>query len=99
MGTDQGALCPTVEEAGQLKGYELIAWFALLAPARTPTEIVTRLNEAVQRAAQDPVVRRKLSEGLGVSVRASTPQELAAKIPVEAAKWGKAVAEAGIEKQ
>jgi tripartite-type tricarboxylate transporter receptor subunit TctC len=90
---------PTVEEAGNLKGYELIAWFGLFAPAKTPPAIVAALNAAAAKAAQDGEVRKKLSGGLGIKVASSSPSDLAAKVKTEATKWAKAVAEAGIEKQ
>lgn len=90
---------PTVDEAAGTKGYELIAWFGLFVPAKTPGDIVARLNDAVVKAAQGADVQEKLGKGLGLSVATSTPQELAARVKVESAKWAKAVADAGIEKQ
>jgi tripartite-type tricarboxylate transporter receptor subunit TctC len=90
---------PTVEEAGNLPGYELIAWFGLFAPANTPAAVVERLNRAVNEAAGHPDVRSRLVDGLGMDFAPSTPTELAARVKVEAAKWAKAVADAGIEKE
>lgn len=90
---------PTVEEAGNLPGYELIAWFGLFAPANTPAAIVERLNRAVNEAAAHPDVRGRLVDGLGMDFAPSTPAELAARVKVEAAKWAKAVADAGIEQE
>jgi tripartite-type tricarboxylate transporter receptor subunit TctC len=90
---------PTVEEAGGLQGYELIAWFGAFAPAATPAPIVARLNEALVKAAATSEVKERLSSGLGITVQASTPAELAANVKAESAKWAKAVADAGIEKQ
>jgi tripartite-type tricarboxylate transporter receptor subunit TctC len=90
---------PTVEEAGGLAGYELIAWFGAFAPAATPAPIVARLNEAAVKAAASPEVKERLGSGLGITVQASTPAELAASVKAESAKWAKAVADAGIEKQ
>lgn len=90
---------PTVEEAGNLPGYELIAWFGLFAPANTPAAVVARLNAAVNEAAGHPDVRGRLVDGLGMDFAPSTPAELAARVKVEAAKWAKAVADAGIEQE
>ncbi|MCA3565071.1 MAG: tripartite tricarboxylate transporter substrate binding protein [Methylocystis sp.] len=90
---------PTVEEAGGLPGYELIAWFGVFAPAGTPPAIIARLNEAVVKAAATPEVQEKLGKGLGIAVSSSTPAELADNVRREGAKWAKAVADAGIEKQ
>lgn len=90
---------PTVEEAGNLPGYELIAWFGLFAPANTPAAIVERLNRAVNEAAGNADVKARLVDGLGMDFAPSTPAELAARVKVEAAKWAKAVADAGIEQE
>jgi tripartite-type tricarboxylate transporter receptor subunit TctC len=90
---------PTVEEAAGLKGYELIAWFGAFAPAGTPAPVLARLNDAFVRASAAPETLERLGKGLGVTVAASTPAELAASVKVESAKWAKAVADAGIEKQ
>lgn len=90
---------PTVEEAGGLKGYELIAWFGAFAPAGTPQPVVARLNDAFVKASASAEVLERLGKGLGVSVAASSPAELAANVKTESAKWAKAVADAGIEKQ
>jgi tripartite-type tricarboxylate transporter receptor subunit TctC len=90
---------PTVEEAAGLKGYELIAWFGAFAPAGTPAPVITRLNDAFVRASAAPEVLERLGKGLGIAVAGSTPAELAANVKVESAKWAKAVADAGIEKQ
>lgn len=90
---------PTVEEAGGYAGYELTAWFALLGPARLPAAIVVKLNEATRLAAAAPELRGRLAADFGLDIQPSSPEELAARVRSESAKWGKAVAEAGIEKQ
>ncbi|MEI8146192.1 MAG: tripartite tricarboxylate transporter substrate binding protein [Alphaproteobacteria bacterium] len=90
---------PTVDEAAGVSGYELIAWFALFAPAGTPAPIVERLNAAVRQAAATDEVKRVLGESLGMRVEPSTPAELSQAVTVEAAKWLKAATEAGIERQ
>jgi len=90
---------PTVEEAAGLQGYELIAWFGLFAPAGTPAPIIARLNEAAHKAAADPELRERLGTGLGMEIAPSTPDELAQRVKAETAKWTKAVADAGIEKE
>jgi tripartite-type tricarboxylate transporter receptor subunit TctC len=90
---------PTVEEAAGLTGYELIAWFGAFAPAGTPEAVVTRLNDAIVKASASPEVLDKLGKGLGIAVSSSTPVELAANVKRESAKWQKAIADAGIEKQ
>jgi tripartite-type tricarboxylate transporter receptor subunit TctC len=90
---------PTVDEAAGTKGYELIAWFGLFAPARTPVDVIVKLNDAVRKSAGGADVQEKLGKGMGLAVATSSPAELAARVKVESAKWAKAVADAGIEKQ
>ena len=90
---------PTVDEAVGTKGYELIAWFGLFAPAATPADVVAKLNDAVRKAAAGADVQDKLGKGMGLAVGTSSPAELAARVKVESVKWAKAVADAGIEKQ
>lgn len=90
---------PTVDEAAGTKGYELIAWFGVFAPAKTPADVIAKLNDATVKAAQGSDVQEKLGKGMGLAVASSTPAELAARVKVESAKWAKAVADAGIEKQ
>lgn len=89
---------PTVEEAGGLKGYELIAWFGAFAPAGTPAPIIARLNAAAVEASRTLDLVQKLSQGLGMAVASSTPAELAERVRLESIKWQKAVDDAGIEK-
>jgi tripartite-type tricarboxylate transporter receptor subunit TctC len=90
---------PTVEEAAGLTGYELIAWFGAFAPAGTPPAVIARLNDALVKASASAEVQDKLGKGLGIAVSASSPAELAENVKREGAKWAKAVADAGIEKQ
>lgn len=89
---------PTVDEAGGLKGYELIAWFGAFAPAGTAEPVIARLNAAARQAAEAPEVKERLGTGMGMSVAASSPAELAQRVREETVKWQKAVEEAGIEK-
>lgn len=90
---------PTVNEALGISGYELIAWFGAFAPANTPAPIIAALNAAIRKAVVSPEVQDKLVKGMGMSISASSPEELAANVKRESAKWMKAATEAGIEKQ
>ncbi len=90
---------PTVEEAAGLAGYELIAWFGAFVPAGTPPAVIARLNDVIVKASASPEVQDKLGKGLGIAVSSSSPEQLAASVRTEGAKWAKAVADAGIEKQ
>jgi tripartite-type tricarboxylate transporter receptor subunit TctC len=87
---------PTVNEALGLKDYELIAYFALFAPAGTPAEIINRLNRAANAAATDKELLDRFA-ALGFETSPGTPQALAERTRVETAKWAKAIREARIE--
>jgi len=86
---------PTLAESG-IPGYEVIAWFGVLAPAGVPPEVVKWLNGAIGAVMAKPEVRDKLSS-LGADLRASTPAEFDTQIRSEIDKWGKVVKAAGIE--
>ena len=89
---------PTVNEALGLKDYELIAYFAVFAPAGTPPEIVARLNQAINAAAQSKDIQEKFAP-IGFAVDPGTPDALAQRSRVETAKWAKAIRDAKIEPQ
>src|SRR5688572_7693314 len=86
---------PTIAEAG-LPGYEATQWFGMLAPAATPREIITRLHAEITRALRDSDVRRRL-EADGAEPVGSKPEEFAAYLRSETAKWAKVVKAAGIK--
>jgi tripartite-type tricarboxylate transporter receptor subunit TctC len=89
---------PTVNEALGLKDYELIAYFAVFAPAGTPRDVVMRLNQAVNAAANSKDVQEKFA-ATGFSVEPGTPEDLAQRNARETAKWEKAIRDAKIEPQ
>jgi len=89
---------PTVNEALGLKDYELIAYFAVFAPAGTPADIVNKLNQAVNAAANSKEVQDKFA-GIGFAVEPGTPEDLAQRSLKETAKWAKAIKDAKIEPQ
>ena len=86
---------PTAEEQG-LKGYDANTNGGFLAPAGTPKAIVARLNAEINAALKLPEVRTKL-EAAGIEIQGGTPEEYAAVIKADLAKWGKVVKEAGIQ--
>ena len=86
---------PSLEEAG-LKGYDLTAWFATFAPAKTPKAVVDRLNAAFREALADKDVSSKLLAA-GIEPVASSPDELKAFVVSETEKWAKIVKDAKIE--
>ena len=89
---------PTVNEALGLKDYELIAYFAMFAPAGTPPDIIAKLNQAINLAANSKDIQEKFA-GIGFAVEPGTPDALAQRTKIETAKWAKAIAAAKIELQ
>jgi tripartite-type tricarboxylate transporter receptor subunit TctC len=85
---------PTVSESG-LPGFFFNSWFAILAPAGTPKEIVARLNAEVLKAVGDGEVRSKLEE-LGFAVSGSSPAELGALTREQLTKYARVIKEMGI---
>jgi tripartite-type tricarboxylate transporter receptor subunit TctC len=85
---------PTVAESG-LPGFDVSSWYGLLAPAKTPPEMVRKWHTDTAAVLQEPQVRERL-EGLGLAIVGSTPQELAAFIQEEMNKWGPVIKAAGI---
>ena len=86
---------PTVAEAG-VPGYESTGWFGVVAPAGTPTPIVTRLNAELNAALGDEQVRSAM-RNLGAEPAPSTPKAFGGYIAVETKKWAKVVKTAGIK--
>ncbi|HYC46947.1 MAG TPA: tripartite tricarboxylate transporter substrate binding protein [Burkholderiales bacterium] len=85
---------PTIAESG-LPGYQVTQWYGLVAPARTPAQIVNRLNQELASATRMPDVREKLVNS-GVEPMSSTPADFGAHIKSEVAKWRKAVSASGV---
>lgn len=85
---------PAVAE--ELPGYELIAWFALVAPARTPPEIVQRLHDVTVKGIGKTEVKEKFA-AIGTDVAPMNPAELGKFIQSEIAHWAKLVKLAGIQ--
>ncbi|MGC1174460.1 Bug family tripartite tricarboxylate transporter substrate binding protein [Polaromonas sp.] len=85
---------PTIEEAGKLKGFEASSWFGLLAPAGTPPEVVSRIQQEVAKALATPAIKEKML-AQGAIPSGNTPQEFARLIDAEIAKWAKVVKASG----
>jgi len=86
---------PTVAESG-LPGYETVAWFGVLAPAGTPKEIVNRLSVEIAKIARSPEMRERLVS-LGAEPVGGTPDEFAAVIARDIAKWTALAKSVGIK--
>jgi len=85
---------PTVAEAG-IPGFGNDVWYGLLAPAATPRNVVTRLYEGVANAIAQPEVRERMLAG-GLEPAGTTPDDFAAYLRAEVAKWSKVIRAAGI---
>jgi tripartite-type tricarboxylate transporter receptor subunit TctC len=93
--SSQAPELPTVAEAGNLPGYELIAFFVAMAPAGTPKDVIAKLNDAIRKAGESRELRERFA-GIGYEVQTSSPEQLAERLRAESAKWSKAAKEAGI---
>ena len=85
---------PTIAESG-VPGYEASTWYGLLAPAHAPGAAVARLHEGVVKILAEGALREKLADQ-GFEPVGDSPQEFAAYIKSEIAKWGKVIRDAGI---
>ncbi len=81
-----------------LKGIEVLAWYAVHAPAGTPREIIAQLHEAIVKAVASPKALQVMAAD-GIMPVTRTPDELAAFIRAETAKWGRVVQAAGLKPQ
>jgi tripartite-type tricarboxylate transporter receptor subunit TctC len=86
---------PTIAEAA-LPGYDASTWGGILAPAKTPRDVVMKLNAAINAALMEQDIRAKLTSA-GIQVQGGTPEQFAAVIHSEVEKWGKMVKASGIE--
>jgi tripartite-type tricarboxylate transporter receptor subunit TctC len=80
---------PTLDESG-LAGLEVLTWFAILAPAGTPREIVIRLNSEILQLVAQPATREQLLK-MGFEIVPNTPEEFETFLKSEHARWGKIV--------
>ncbi len=85
---------PTIAEAG-LPGYEANNWYCFVAPAKTPPDVIAWLHRAFVRALSDPETHAMLT-AQGLDPAPSTPDELAAIIKAEIAKWAKVIKDRNI---
>jgi tripartite-type tricarboxylate transporter receptor subunit TctC len=88
---------PTALELG-IAGFEVDAWNGLFAPAGTAPDVVATLNRALHDVLADPVAKKQMLE-LGIEAKASSPEELRARLRGDIEKWSGVIARAGIPKQ
>ena len=86
---------PTVAESG-LAGFEMLNWFGVTTPARTPPEIVARLNATIVKSLRIPDVREKLT-GEGGEIVGNSPAEFTAFLKRDITRWAQVIKTAGIK--
>ncbi len=85
---------PTLEDAGQLKGFEASSWFGLLAPTGTPADVIGRVQQETAKALNSPEIKEKLL-AQGAIPSGNTPAQFAALIDSEIKKWAAVVKASG----
>ncbi|MFZ0607420.1 MAG: tripartite tricarboxylate transporter substrate-binding protein [Xanthobacteraceae bacterium] len=88
---------PTVIEGG-IKNYDVASWNGLSVPAKTPKAVIATLNAAMQAVIPEPDIQAK-ALAVGMEMRASTPDEMTARMKADIARWGGVIAKAGIPKR
>jgi tripartite-type tricarboxylate transporter receptor subunit TctC len=88
---------PTAKESG-FPNYVVTAWNGLAAPAGLPADLLTVLNEEINRALASPDLQQKMI-GLGIGASGSTPDRMHARMEQDAIKWREVIDKAGIPKQ
>jgi tripartite-type tricarboxylate transporter receptor subunit TctC len=88
---------PTVHESG-VPGYDVTSWNALFAPAGTPPAVIDTLNRGLREVLAMPDVKQRLLQ-LGIEAKASSPDEIKARLQGDIEKWGGVIERAGIPKQ
>lgn len=86
---------PTIAESG-VPGYEVIAWYNVFAPARTPRGVIDKLNTEINRQLQTADVRERF-QTLGVSPLGGSPEVLGKYLEFEITRWAKLIKETGVK--
>ena len=86
---------PTIAESG-VPGFDVFSWFGFFVPAKTPPEIIAKINADTNAALAYASVKSRFDE-LGATPKGSTPEELAAFLQSEIDKWGPVIKEAKIK--
>jgi tripartite-type tricarboxylate transporter receptor subunit TctC len=84
---------PTMSESG-VPGFELSAWFGMLAPARTPAAVITALHQELVKAVANPEFRSAL-HGHGIEPLGTTPEQMLALMKADTEKWARVIRESG----
>ena len=81
--------------ADTVQGYEMLDWYRLMAPLKTPLAVIQKINSEATRIANLPDIQEKLIAA-GAEAMTSSPQEFGAMMARETAKWSKVLREANI---
>jgi tripartite-type tricarboxylate transporter receptor subunit TctC len=87
---------PTIASAAGLPGFEAVSWYAVMAPAGTPRDVIAKIQGDIAKVLQMPDVRERLAS-MGAEPSGETSAELAARIRIEYDAWGDVVRKAGIK--
>src|SRR6185503_3519129 len=87
---------PTIAAASGVPGYEAVSWYALMAPAGTPREVIEKIHSDTAKTLQLPEVRERLA-GMGAEPSGESPADLAKRIKIEYDRWGEVVRKANIK--
>jgi tripartite-type tricarboxylate transporter receptor subunit TctC len=85
---------PTLMQSG-VAGFDGSSWNALAAPARTPKDVIARLNREVQTALNSPDIKKKLFD-LNVQAKGSTPEQLGTLLQSDIKRWSEVITRAGV---
>ena len=86
---------PTISEAG-LPGYEAVVWWGFLVPAKTPRDVIAKLNAEINKALADPGVRKKL-EDMGTVISTGSPEQFGSFVRAETDKWADVIRKGNIQ--
>jgi len=89
---------PTIAEAADLPGFEVLGWFGVVAPAGTAAEVINRLNIEIVRILNLADVRQRLSEQ-GTEPAPTTPEQFGRLIRSETQKWGQVIKATGMKQE
>jgi tripartite-type tricarboxylate transporter receptor subunit TctC len=87
---------PTIASAAGLPGFEAVSWYALMAPAGTPQDVIAKIHADIAKVLQMTDVRERLA-GMGAEPSGESPAELAKRIKAEYDRWGEVVRKANIK--
>jgi tripartite-type tricarboxylate transporter receptor subunit TctC len=86
---------PTMDESG-FPGFDITVWFGLMAPIKTPPDVIDKLYRETARVLALPELRKRFDE-LGCGVIGNTPQQFASIIKTEARRWAKLIDQLGLK--